>query len=171
MALLFFALNLSAQNAATVEEQFRTGQVNGCSSCPDCQDESMQNFLLINCAPSTCAVIRLIDLETGRCCRVAQVMAGDSLRLTNIPAGKYFARIAYGREWQYEDKGSCKGYFSQSAVYKESKRVFDFRPEERKKYVKYPSFALSLSLTEESAPADAGKQVKDKVISAAEFNR
>ena len=170
-AALFFFSHAQAQTAATVEPDFSTREAAGCSSCAPCRDESQQNWLTIRCAASTDAAIRLIDKATGRCCRLAFVAAGDSLRLTGIPPGQYFCRIAYGRAWQFDDKGSCRGHFATTPVYKESKRVFDFRPIEKKKYVQYPGFVLSLSLTEDTAPADAGKSVKDQPISADQFNR
>ncbi len=169
-ALLFYGW-AAAQPTATLEPDFITREATACSSCPPCRDESQQNWLTIRCAPSTDAAVRLIDKATGRCCRLAFVAAGDSLRLTGIPAGQYFCRIAYGRDWQFDDPGSCRGHFAAKAIYKESKRIFDFRPLERKKYVQYPGFVLSLSLTEETAPADAGKAVKDQPITADQFNR
>ena len=71
--------------------------------------------------------VKVVDAETENTIRYVYVSENTKTTITEIPAGKYYLKLAFGYDWMNYDQGSIiRGKFSKSAYYQISNEIFDF---------------------------------------------
>jgi hypothetical protein len=139
---------------------------------PDCYSLNaftgdIDNYLEVSVGGNSDVCIKVMNQRTERCNRFVFVNRGSTYRITNIPEGKYYLKIAYGKKWASKDEqGKCVGKFMESAIYKKGEDILDF-------YIKYtntkytiPSFRLELDIIQ----SDTKNSFNSQSISENEFN-
>ena len=75
----------------------------------------------------TDAIVCLARANTGKVIRNEYVQAGTSFRMGRIPAGTYYLKVFYGRDWNPSRRSACgtKGYFDSDQHFSESRSYSD----------------------------------------------
>jgi curved DNA-binding protein CbpA len=157
------------------EMNYKTGDIPGCSRSRQIFDYEINNRLEITVGPNTNAVIKIIDTRTRKSIRSVFIQAGSKFVMRHIPEGRYSLKIAYGWNWmENEVNGKCVAKFTQNAIYKRSKEIFDFnkieegeRTEGDSVYKNYsiPSYFLKLDVV----TSDSSETFKSDLISEEKF--
>jgi hypothetical protein len=132
-------------------------------------DAEMDNYLKVNVGNNTDVVIKLMRISnySELCVRIAYVRSNDSFEIKNIPEGKYYLKMAYGRDWRQKNvAGRCYGKFMRSPLYKKGDQVLDFNLEQNADGYSIPSFELSLDVV----ASDFDDDFETNGISEEEFN-
>jgi hypothetical protein len=153
---------------------------------PDCEnvnpkyDYELDNFLRIRVGSGTDVVIKLMKINSygDECVRIVYVRSGDNYDIKHIPEGKYYLKIAYGRDYRKKVVDNiCYVKFMKSAQYEKGSEILDFnkikQPNERIGNEVYenwsiPSFELSLDVVKTK---ELSSIFKSSNISEAEFNK
>lgn len=87
----------------------------------------MDNYLEISVGDNTDVVVKLVSRKTDKCIRYVYVKGNDEYRITNIPQGEYYLKIAYGKNWrQKEMEGKIVGKFLTNAQYEIGTETLDY---------------------------------------------
>ena len=105
--------------------------------------------------------MKLVDAKTDECIRMAFINSSDTYDIKNIPEGKYYIKVAMGKEWAFKDSSRCAGEFKQIPIYKKLDRKFAFK----KKKNGIDNYILELDETTK------GNAIKDSFITEKEFNK
>lgn len=156
---------------------YQTGQSPECFNYEYLRDLSIDNRLQIKVGRSIDVVLKLISLETDQCIRYVYIRAGETYSIRNIPEGKYYTKIAYGKDWRQTVKdGQCIGRFISRSLYKKGKEILDFnkifegvKSDGENEYDSYsiPSFNLELDVVQ----SDLNGKFTTNSISEEEFNK
>jgi hypothetical protein len=156
---------------------YQTGQSPECFNFEDIRDLSIDNRLQIKVGRNIDVVLKLISLETDQCIRYVYIRAGDTYSIKNIPEGKYYTKIAYGKDWRQTIKdGQCIGRFISRALYKKGKEILDFnkiyegiKSDGENEYSSYsiPSFNLELDVVQ----SELNGKFTTNSISEEDFNK
>ena len=151
---------------------YDTGETPECLNITPKYDYKLDNYLEVKVSDKTEAVVKLIKVgdspDEEVCYRVAYVNRGDTHLMKNIPAGKYYLKIAYGIDWkQLTVNGNCQGRFVNNALYKEGGSILNFTPVRLAQGMDTPSFELSLDVSTENG---SGTTFQTDDISEADFN-
>ena len=85
------------------------------------------NFFDIEMGKGGDIVVKIINLENDKCIRYIYVNEESSTTINCIPNGKYYLKIAYGKDWiEKEEEPFTKGKFSSNCHYEKSTDIFDF---------------------------------------------
>ncbi|MCB0784562.1 MAG: SH3 domain-containing protein [Flavobacteriales bacterium] len=152
-------------------KSYHTGATPDCENVTPRYDWALDNFLRVVVGNNTDVVVKLMKIGaySDECIRIVYVRAGDTYEMKHIPEGRYYLKIAYGRDYrQRVVNGQCKVRFVRDAIYEKGTDILDFN----KQYVpggwQEPSFELSLNVIKtlyDSNAFDAG------TISEEEFNK
>ena len=140
---------------------------------PDCFNfkpliGTMNNNLEIVVGRGTSVAIKLMNLRTDECDRYVFINSGSTYKIENIPEGKYYLKIAYGRNWySKEENGKCIGKFTQNAIYKKGEDIMDFYIKYTKGGYSIPSFRLELDVIQ----SYNSNSFNSQEISEEEFNQ
>lgn len=153
---------------------------------PDCvnitpkYDYSLDNFLKVVVGSNTDVVIKLMNVKKraeDKCIRAVYVRSGETYKIKNIPEGKYYLKIAYGKDYRQqivEDK--CYMKFIKNALYEKGTRILDFNKVQKPNtkignniYENWdvPSFELSLDIKYSDLDMNS---FNSNEISEADFN-
>ncbi|MDQ3019830.1 MAG: DnaJ domain-containing protein [Bacteroidota bacterium] len=80
-----------------LKSNYSTGSVPNCFKFTPQFDRSLDNELEINVGSNTDVVIQLYNYITKKCVRILYIKNNSSYEIKNIPEGKYFVKIAYGK--------------------------------------------------------------------------
>lgn len=143
-------------------------------------DIRMDNYLKVNVGKSTDVIVKLMKKGTqnDKCIRIVYIREGDSYVIKYIPEGKYYLKLAYGKDYR-ESVVDGKPYmrFVKNAQYENGDEVLDFylkkRPNNKvgdKEYENWdvPSFELSLDVV---TLKNASNEFSTNNISEVEFNK
>jgi hypothetical protein len=87
----------------------------------------IDNYLDVYVGGNTDVAIKIMNYATGICIRYVYVNSNTSYRVSNIPEGRYYLKIAYGKEWYSKiENGQCIGRFLRSPLYKKGEDVLDY---------------------------------------------
>jgi len=148
---------------------YTTGATPACENVSPKFDYGMDNYLRVVVGNNTDVVVKLMKKGySDDCIRIVYVRAGDTYEIRNIPEGRYYLKIAYGKDYRQKIEGSqCHVRFVRSPLYEKGDEILDFT----RKYVQggyqEPSFELSLNVINTYGGAD----FNSNTISEAEFNR
>jgi hypothetical protein len=155
---------------------YSTGNSPSCYNFKPRFDRSINNRLAISVGSNTDAVVKLIDVETDRCIRYSYIRGDDTYTMRHIPQGKYYVKIAYGKDWRQkivDDR--CKGKFVINPLYKKGSEILDFnkiyegvQTVDGEHYRNYsiPSYSLKLEVVD----VDTSSHFQTKAISEDDFN-
>ena len=152
--------------------EYVTGETPECLNIVPEFDYSLDNFLKItNVGSNTEAVVKLIRIDNANgeelTYRIAYIQDGDVHQMKNIPAGKYYLKIAYGKDWrETTDNGNCYGKFVQNPQYEKGQDIVDFTPIKTSQGVDVPSYELSLDVSN----TGSNNSLETKDISEQNFN-
>jgi len=151
---------------------YETGETPDCLNISPKFDYNLDNYLKVDVSENTEAVVKLIKVGDNPsqevCYRIAYVKSGDTHLIKNIPAGKYYLKIAYGNDWRERTVGGqCYGRFVQKALYKVGDQILNFTPVRLAQGMDVPSFELSLDVSTDGT----GSSFDTDDISEEAFNR
>jgi hypothetical protein len=124
------------------------GQMNTCYNIIP-QKGDIDNYLDIYVGSSTDVVVKIMDCVTGICIRYLYVSSNTSYKARNIPEGRYYLKIAYGKEWYSKiENGQCIGRFLRNPLYEKGDEILDYRKiyDHISDGYKIPSFSVKLDV-------------------------
>lgn len=86
------------------------------------------NYFDIEIGNGCDVAIKIVDVATDKCIRYVFVPENSSANIQMIPQGKYYLKLAYGKDWmEYENgDGTLVGKFTSNVTYDRSVDIFDF---------------------------------------------
>lgn len=85
------------------------------------------NFFDIEMGEGGNMAIKVVDAETNATIRYVYVSENSKTTITEIPAGSYYLKLAFGYDWMDYDMGNIiRGKFTKNAYYQMSDEVFSF---------------------------------------------
>ena len=154
-------------------------------STPDCENVTpkynyeLNNYLRINVGSGTDVVVKLIKTgyDEDECIRIVYVRSGDTYEINNIPEGRYYLKIAYGKDYRKKIVDNiCYVKFMKDAQYEKGIKILDFNKIKQPNQIigdkiyenwSVPSFELSLDVIVTNL---TNPRFKSNNISEAEFN-
>lgn len=107
------------------------------------------NYFDIKIGEGCDVAIKIVDVQSGKCVRYVLVPENESITINQIPQGKYYLKLAYGKDWMEKVSDNCiVGKFSRNALYERSVDVFDFGKKNSNQIVNY---ALSINVVDDSS--------------------
>jgi hypothetical protein len=162
------------------KKNYQSGTTPECENVNPKYDNSINNYLKINVGSGTDVVLKLIEIGNtiDQCIRVVYVRSGDTYEIKNIPEGRYYLKIAYGKDFrQKKVDNQCLIKFLKNAQYEKGVEILDFykirQPDSRignevYKNWSIPSFELMLDVI---VTKGTNSSFKSSNISELEFNR
>lgn len=122
------------------------GNIFGCDVRPRYASPSIDNFLRIKVG-NTDVVVKLINANGGSCIRYVFINQHTTYNITNIPEGKYYLKIAYGKNWAKTARQiNCQGRFTKNTLFEKGDEIMDFNLIENYNGWQVPSFELVLNV-------------------------
>jgi curved DNA-binding protein CbpA len=170
--------NSEKDSADWSSTSYSTGSTPSCYNFRAKYDRSLDNRLEVSVGSNDDVVLKMINTLTDKCIRYVFIRSGDTFNITNIPQGKYYLKIAYGRDWRQKIlNGKCIGRFIEDAFYKKGDDTLDFYKKyegavtnhDGIAYERYqvPSFSLKLDVIKSAYSND---QFQSSNISEIDFN-
>lgn len=108
--------------------------------------------------------IKIIDVVTDNCIRYVFVPENSSANIQMIPQGKYYLKLAYGKEWMEYDNGTgtIDAKFTKNVKYDRSIDIFDFGKKNSSDVI---SFVLKINI----ADSELQNNFRTAEISETEF--
>lgn len=139
---------------------------------PDCFNYSpkhgnLDNKLVVEVGGGTDVAIKMMSYSTGKCIRYFFVNSNSTYTVTNIPEGRYYLKIAYGKRWMMSrENNECKGRFLRNPRYEKGADVLDYNIIYHGNSYQIPSYKLRLDVVS----TDIMSSFDSKTISEGEFN-
>ncbi len=97
------------------------------------------NYFDIEIGKGCDVAIKIMDALTNDCIRYVFVPENSSVNIQMIPQGKYYLKLAYGKDWMEYDNGngSLSAKFTKSVTYHRSTDVFDFGKKNSSNVINY----------------------------------
>lgn len=128
----------------------------------------IKNYLEVYVGSGTDVVIKVMNVATDKCVRFVFINSGSTYKIQNIPEGKYYLKIAYGKKWFSRlENGQCVGKFIQNAVYDKGTEIMDFNIKYTDEGTSTPSFKLDLDVI----ASEVSNTFNSDNISENEFNQ
>jgi len=161
------------------KKNYQSGVTPECENVTPQYDNKLDNYLRISVGTGTDVVVKL--MKSGHygdeCIRIVYVRSNDNYDIKNIPEGRYYLKIAYGKDYRQKViENQCNVKFIKNALYEKGIEILDFnkikKPNQRIGNDVYenwsvPSFELALDVI----VTKEGKTFKSNDISEAEFNQ
>ena len=76
---------------------------------PDCYNfkpiySNIDNYLKVDVGNNTDVAIKVINAKTDVCIRFVYINSNSSFKITNIPEGIFYLKIAYGKDWYMKNE-------------------------------------------------------------------
>lgn len=97
------------------------------------------NYFDIEIGEGCDVAIKIMDVATDKCIRYVFVPENSSANIQMIPQGKYYLKLAYGKDWMEYDNGSgtLNAKFTSNVTYDRSTDIFDFGKKNSSNVVNY----------------------------------
>lgn len=97
------------------------------------------NYFDIEIGKGCHVAIKIVDAVTNKCIRYVFVPENSSANIQMIPQGKYYLKLAYGKDWMEYDNGdgTITGKFTSNVSYDRSVDIFDFGKKNSSNVVNY----------------------------------
>lgn len=97
------------------------------------------NYFDIEIGNGCDVAVKIVDASTDKCIRYVLVPENSSANVQMIPQGKYYLKLAYGKDWMEYDNGdgTIVGKFTKNVSYDRSVDVFDFGKKNSSNIVSY----------------------------------
>ena len=110
----------------------------------------------------------ILNLNTEKCVRYVFINSGSTYTIRNIPEGRYYLKIAYGKNWlSIVENGQCIGKFIRNPMYEKGEDIMDFNIKNTAQGYSIPSFKLELDVLS----TGVNNSFNSKNISESEFNQ
>lgn len=87
----------------------------------------VDNYFDIELEGDADMAIKIVNIETKETVRYVFVPHNSRTTINEIPAGKYYLKLAYGNDWMSHSDGyHTYGKFTRNVVYEKSNDYFDF---------------------------------------------
>lgn len=97
------------------------------------------NYFDIEIGEGCDVAIKIMDVATDKCIRYVFVPENSSANIQMIPQGKYYLKLAYGKDWMEYDNGNgtLNAKFTSNVTYDRSTDIFDFGKKNSSNVVNY----------------------------------
>lgn len=97
------------------------------------------NYFDIEIGKGCDVAIKIMDVATDKCIRYVFVPENSSANIQMIPQGKYYLKLAYGKDWMEFDNGdgTLSAKFTSNVTYDKSTDIFDFGKKNSSSIVNY----------------------------------
>lgn len=97
------------------------------------------NYFDIEIGKGCDVAIKIMDVATDKCIRYVFVPENSSANIQMIPQGKYYLKLAYGKDWMEFDNGdgTLSAKFTSNVTYDKSTDIFDFGKKNSSNIVNY----------------------------------
>lgn len=97
------------------------------------------NYFDIEIGKGCDVAIKIMDIATDKCIRYVFVPENSSANIQMIPQGKYYLKLAYGKDWMEYDNGNgtLNAKFTSNVTYDRSTDIFDFGKKNSSNVVNY----------------------------------
>ncbi|MCE5320649.1 MAG: J domain-containing protein [Bacteroidales bacterium] len=130
-----------------METEVNNGQLPACYNFKP-KKSSIDNFLEVHVGGGTDVAIKVMNLKTDKCVRYVFINSGSTYKIKNIPAGTFYLKIAYGKDWFSKvENGQCIGKFLRNPIYEKGEEIMDFNLQHSSDGYYIPSFQLKLDVT------------------------
>jgi hypothetical protein len=149
------------------EQNIQNGQLSSCYNFKP-RRGAIDNYLEVHVGSGTDVSIKVMNADTEECVRFVFINSGSTYTIKNIPEGRYYLKIAYGKNWisKVED-GQCIGKFLLNSMYEKGEDIMDFNRQYSAEGYNIPSFKLQLDVVSSSTSNSFNSQN----ISEDEFNQ
>ncbi len=128
------------------DEEIQNGQLSTCYNFKPAKGK-VKNHLEVIVGGGTDVSIKVMNLETEKCIRYVFINSGTTYKIDNIPEGKYYLKIAYGKDWLSKiENGKCIGKFVKNPLYEKGEDILDFNIQRNSNGRSIPSYKLSLDV-------------------------
>jgi hypothetical protein len=150
------------------EAEMKNGSMPSCYNFNPKHNKSIDNYLTINVGGGTDVVVKLINIETEKAIRYVFINSSSTYKIEHIPQGKYYLKIAYGKNWISKiENNQCIGRFISSPMYEKGEDVLDYNFIKTPDGHQVPSFQLSLDVVS----SNMSNSFESQYISENEFNQ
>lgn len=148
------------------ETQINNGQLPSCYNFAPLKSK-IDNYLEIEVGGGTDVAIKVMNIKNDKCIRYVFINSGSIYRIRNIPEGKYYLKIAYGKDWLSKVKeGQCVGKFIRNPIYEKGEEIMDFSLKNNSDGYSIPSFKLKLDVVS----TQISNSFNSQNITESEFN-
>jgi uncharacterized protein YraI len=159
---------------------FQSGETPGCETITPEFDFNLDNYLQVNIGPNADVVLKVMKINDSseQCIRIVYVRSSESYKIKNIPEGRYYLKIAYGKDYRYKiENNICHGIFLKNPLYEKGTDILDFykikKPDKQEgDYIiqnwDIPSFEIFLDVRIDDKDAN---NFNSSEINEAEFNK
>ena len=96
------------------------------------------NYFDITMGEGYSVAVKIVDAQSNKCIRYAVVPENSTTTVTQIPQGKYYLKLAYGKDWmELETDSITIGKFTRNAFYEKSREIYDFGKKNSPQEVNY----------------------------------
>jgi len=129
---------------------------------------AIDNYLEVHVGGGTDVAIKVMNIANDRCIRYVFINRGSTYRIKNIPEGRYYLKIAYGKDWFSKAiDGKCIGRFLQNPMYERGEDIMNFNLQQLADGYNVPSFQLKLDVI----ASNTMNTFDSQNISEIEFNK
>jgi hypothetical protein len=156
-------------NEGWIEKKLANGRMSSCYNVVS-RTADIDNYLEIYVGGNTDVAVKIMNYSTNICIRYVYVNSNTSYRVRNIPQGRYYLKIAYGKEWYSKiENGQCTGRFLRSPLYKKGDDILDYNM--KYDYVNDGYDVPSYSVKFDIISSNRDNEFDTKNITEDEFNR
>jgi hypothetical protein len=149
------------------EDNIKNGQMPSCYNFVPKRGD-VDNYLSVSVGTGTDVTIKIMKKNVDECIRYVFINSGTTYKIKNIPEGKYYLKIAYGKDWLSKiENNKCIGKFLQNPMYEKGKETLDYNVIYTKDGSSIPSYSLELDVVSSSILNSFDSQN----ISEEEFNK
>ncbi len=148
------------------EKSIQNGQLPACYNFKP-KRGSVSNYLEVSVGGGTDVSIKVMDINSEKCIRYVFINSGSTYNIRNIPEGRYYLKIAYGKHWvSKSENGKCIGKFTSNQLYEKGQDVLDYNLQYTDGGYSVPSFKLQLDVIS----TGTSNSFNSQNISETEFN-
>jgi hypothetical protein len=127
----------------------------------------IDNYLEVKVGGGTDVAIKVMNARTQKCIGYVFINSGSTYKISNIPEGTYYLKIAYGKDWfsRVQNK-QCVGKFISNPLYEKGDDMMNFDLKYTSDGYRIRSFQLQLDVIATSSVNTFSSQN----ISEREFN-
>lgn len=96
------------------------------------------NYFDIRIGDGFSVAIKIVDAVSDTSIRYVYVPEGETATVSQIPQGRYYLKLAYGKDWMEISAGdTIRGKFTRSPFYEKSASSYDFGKKNSQNFVNY----------------------------------
>lgn len=128
------------------EKKIKNGQLPTCYNFNP-KKGNVKNHLEVIVGGGTDVSIKVMNTINDKCVRYVFINNNTTYNINNIPEGRYYLKIAYGKNWISKIiEGQCVGKFITNPLYEKGEDMMDFNIQYKKRGYSIPSYQLKLDV-------------------------